>query len=56
VTGQNSKMVKVICESRWNVRHRYDANHSKKALDRYCQELPKEERQLPYGLGRRSRN
>jgi hypothetical protein len=51
VTDQDSKTAKVIRESHWNVRHEYDANHTKKALDRYCQELPKDERQLLYGLG-----
>jgi hypothetical protein len=49
-------MVKVIRESRWHVRHEYDANHTKKALDRYCQEILKEERQLLHELGRRSRD
>jgi hypothetical protein len=53
VTGQDSKMPKVIRKSRWNVRHEYDANHAKKALGCYCQELLKKERQLVYG---RSRN
>jgi hypothetical protein len=43
VTDQDSKTAKVIRESRWNVKHEYDANHAKKALDRYCQGLPKEE-------------
>jgi hypothetical protein len=43
VTDQDSKMGMVIRESRWNVRHECDANHAKKALDRYYQELPKEE-------------
>jgi hypothetical protein len=56
VTDQDSKMPTLIGESRWNGRHKYDANHSKRALARYCQELPKEERQLLYGPGRRSRN
>jgi hypothetical protein len=53
VRDQESEKVKVIRESRWNVRHEYEANHAKKALDRHCQELPKEERRLLYGLGRR---
>jgi hypothetical protein len=54
VTGidRNSKMAKVICESRWNVAHECDANDTKKALKRHCQELPNEGRQLPCGLGR----
>jgi hypothetical protein len=26
---QDSRMAKVICESRWNVRHEHDANHTK---------------------------
>jgi hypothetical protein len=56
VTDTDSKMVKVIRESRWNVRHEYDANNTLKVLDRYCQELSKEERQLVYGLERRSRD
>jgi hypothetical protein len=43
VTDYDSKMAKVIRESCWNVAHEYDANHGKKALDRYCQELPKQE-------------
>jgi hypothetical protein len=43
VTDQDSKMAKVIRKSR-NVRYEYNANHAKKALDRYCQGLPKEER------------
>jgi hypothetical protein len=54
VTDQDSKMAKVICESHWDVNPEYDTNHAKKALDRYCQGLPKEERQLLYGLGKRS--
>jgi hypothetical protein len=49
-------MAEVIRESRWNVKHEYDANHAKKALDRYCQGLPKEERQLLCGLGKPSRD
>jgi hypothetical protein len=49
-------MAKLIRESRWNVKHEYAANHAKGALDRYCQELPMEERQLLYGLGKRSRD
>jgi hypothetical protein len=49
-------MAKVIRESRWNVTHEYDANHTHKALHPHCQEFPKEERQLLYGLGRRSRD
>jgi hypothetical protein len=56
MTDQCSEIGKVILESRWNVRHEYDANHTLKALDRYCQELPKEERELLNGLGRRSRD
>jgi hypothetical protein len=51
VTDQDSKMAKMIRESRWNVKHEYDANHAEKALDRHSQELPKEERQCLYGLG-----
>jgi hypothetical protein len=35
VTDQDSKIAKVIRESRWNAKHEYDANHAKKALDRY---------------------
>jgi hypothetical protein len=42
-TDQDSKLAMVIRESRWNIRHEYDANHKLKALDCYCQELPKEE-------------
>jgi hypothetical protein len=53
---QDSEIAKVIRESRGNVRHEYDANHTLKALNRYCQELQKEERQWMYGLGRRSRD
>jgi hypothetical protein len=56
VRDKASKMAKVIRESRWNVKYEYDANHAKVALDRYCQELPKEERQLLYWLGKRSRD
>jgi hypothetical protein len=56
VTHHDAKVAKVIRESRWNVRHEYDANHTKRVLDRYCQEVPKEERQLLYGLGRRCRD
>jgi hypothetical protein len=56
VTNLESRMTKVIRESRWNVRRECDANHTKKALDHYCQELPKGERRLLYGLGRRSRD
>jgi hypothetical protein len=56
VTDQDSKMAKVIRESRWNVKHEYDPTHGKKALDRHCQGLPKEERQLLYGLGKRSQD
>jgi hypothetical protein len=44
VMDQDSRMAKVIRESRWNVRHEYGPNHVKKALDRHCQELPKQER------------
>jgi hypothetical protein len=47
-------MGKVIRDSHRNVKHEYDANHAKQALDRYCQKLPKEERSLLYGLGKRS--
>jgi hypothetical protein len=36
-------MAKMTGESRWNVKHEYDANHAKKAIDRDCQDLPKEE-------------
>jgi hypothetical protein len=54
VPDQDSKLAKVIGESHWNVKHEYDANHAKKALDLYCQGLPKEERQPLYGLGKRS--
>jgi hypothetical protein len=56
VKDQDSKMTKVIRESRWNVRHEYNANHAEKALDRYCQGLPKEEPQLLYGPGKGSRD
>jgi hypothetical protein len=56
MTDEDSKMAKVIRESRWNVRHKYDAHDTKKALDGYCQELTKEERQLLHGLGKPSRN
>jgi hypothetical protein len=56
VTGRDSKVAKVIRESRWNVKHEYAANHAKKALDRYYEENTKEERQLLYGLGKRSRD
>jgi hypothetical protein len=44
VTDQDSKMANVSRESGRNVRHEQDANHARKARDRYCQELPKEER------------
>jgi hypothetical protein len=40
---QNSKMMKMVHESRWNVRPEHEANHVKKALGRYSQEFPKEE-------------
>jgi hypothetical protein len=30
VTHQDSKMAKVIRESRWNAKHEYDANHAKR--------------------------
>jgi hypothetical protein len=43
VKDQDSKMAMVIRESRWNVKNKYDANHAKKALDRYCQGFPKEQ-------------
>jgi hypothetical protein len=56
VTDEESKMAKVIGEFRWNVKHEYDANHAKRALDRYCQQLPKAERQIPYKLGKRPRD
>jgi hypothetical protein len=56
VTDQDSKMAKLIRESRWNVKHNYDANHAKRALNPCCQVLPKEEQQLLYGLGKRSRD
>jgi hypothetical protein len=32
-TDQDSKMENVIRESRWNVKHEYDANHAKKTLE-----------------------
>jgi hypothetical protein len=51
LTEQDSKMAKVIRESRWNAKHECDSNHTKKALDHHCRGLPKEERQLLYGLG-----
>jgi hypothetical protein len=47
-------MAKVIRESRRTVMHECHINHAKKGLDRYLQEFPKEERQLLYGLGKRS--
>jgi hypothetical protein len=56
VTDLDSKMAKVIRESRWNVKREYDADHAKMALDCYCQELPMEERQFLYRLGKRSRD
>jgi hypothetical protein len=56
VTDQDSTMAKVIRQSRWKIKHESDANHAKKALDCHRQDLPKEERQLPYGLRTPSRN
>jgi hypothetical protein len=56
VTHKDSKMANVIRESCWNAKHECDASHSKKALEGHCQELPKEERQLLYRLGQRSRD
>jgi hypothetical protein len=50
VSDDDSETTKLIRESRWNVRHECDGNHAKKALDRHCQEIPKEEGQLRYGL------
>jgi hypothetical protein len=41
VTNQDSKLGKVIRESRWNIEHEFDANHAKKSLDRYHARLPK---------------
>jgi hypothetical protein len=43
VTDQDSKMAKVIHESWSNFMHQYESNHVKRALDRCCTELPKEE-------------
>jgi hypothetical protein len=51
VMEQDSEMAKVIRESRWNVKHECDVNHAQKALDRYCQGLPSQERHLLYPLG-----
>jgi hypothetical protein len=48
VTDQDSEMANVIRESSWNVGRKSDANCAKKPLLGYCQELPKEERQLLY--------
>jgi hypothetical protein len=56
VADQESKIAKVIHECRWNVRHEYDADHARNALDCYCQKSPKEERPLLHGLRRRSRD
>jgi hypothetical protein len=56
VMSEDSKTAKGIRDSPLNLTYEYDANHAKKVFDRYCQDLPKEERQLLYGLGRRSRN
>jgi hypothetical protein len=42
---QDSRISKVIRESRWNVLPECDENQSVKVLDRYCQGFPKEERQ-----------
>jgi hypothetical protein len=49
-------MAKVIRESRWNVKDEYNTNHAKKAINHYYQRLPKEERQLLYGLGKHSQD
>jgi hypothetical protein len=56
MTDQDSKMAKVIRESHWNVKRKYDADQAKKALDRHYQELPKEVLQLPCGFGKPSRD
>jgi hypothetical protein len=44
VTDQDWKLAIEIHESRWNITHESDANHTNKELDCNCQELPKEER------------
>jgi hypothetical protein len=44
VTDEDWKMVKVIRQSRWNVRHEYDANDAKRSPGRHYQEFPKEKR------------
>jgi hypothetical protein len=56
VPDQDSEMAKLIRKSRWNAKQEYDANHIKRALGRYCQDLPKEEQELLCGLGKRSRD
>jgi hypothetical protein len=54
VADQDSKMAKVIYESRWSVTHKCDPNYPRKALGRHCQELSKNERQMHSELGKRS--
>jgi hypothetical protein len=54
VTDQESRMAKLILESRWGVKHEYGPNRSKRTLDRYCQKLPREELQLLDEPGKRS--
>jgi hypothetical protein len=56
ITDQDSKLGKVIRESRWNVNHEFDANHAKKSFERYQERLPKEERQYLDGLDQRLKN
>jgi stalled ribosome rescue protein Dom34 len=44
VVEQDSRMVKEIRKSSWNVKHKCHVNYGKRELDSYCRELPKEER------------
>jgi hypothetical protein len=53
LSDQDSKLAKVIRESRWKVEHEFDADHAKKSLDRIHERFPKEERQHHYGIGQR---
>lgn len=53
ITDQDSKLAKVIRESRWDVRHDVDSNHAKKSLARYVERLAPELRRHLFGLGKR---
>jgi hypothetical protein len=56
VHDKDSKITKLIRESNWSVLQSYDANHAHKSFRRAWDGLPKEERDLLYGLKERLDN